>query len=140
MSKRILFVDDEDWSVSPYFEILQDQEIEVDLAEDGDKAIGFLRKNPYDLIVLDVMFAPGTIMGDNVEPRKAGSTLLSKIRNKKISGVQTKSDIPVLVLTAVTDQKLLNDIREMKIAELCRKPAAFEQVIDKVSRILGVKQ
>lgn len=138
MSKRILFVDDEDWSVSPYFEILQDYKIEVDLAKDGDQAIDFLRKKDYDLIVLDIMFAPGTILGVGVEPRKAGSKLLSKIRNKEIPDLQAKSDIPILVLTAVTDQHLLDDIRKMKIEDICRKPVTFDEVIDKVCTILGI--
>ncbi len=138
MAKRVLFVDDEDWSVSPYFEILQDHDIEVDLAVNGDEAVDFLRKKVYDLIVLDIMFAPGKIIGEHVEPRKAGSILLSKIRNNEIPDMQSETDIPVLILTAVTDQQLLDNIKELHINEICRKPAAFEDVVDRVSGILGI--
>jgi DNA-binding response OmpR family regulator len=138
MSKRILFIDDEDWSVSPYFEFLQDHKIEIDLAEDGDQAIEFLQKKAYDLIVLDIMFTPGTVLRE-VEPRQAGSVLLYKIRHDEFPDLQIKSDVPVLVLTAVTDQKQLDNIRKMGIKELCRKPVSFEEVLDTVSHMLGVE-
>ncbi|MFQ5652800.1 MAG: response regulator [bacterium] len=138
MSRRILFVDDEDWSVSPYFEILQDHDIAVDLAENGDKAMEFLRKGDYDLIVLDMMFAPGTIMGEGVQPRKSGATLLKKLRSHDIPNLQVKPDLPVLVLTAVTDQRLLDEIREMEVAAILRKPISFDEVVETVLRILGI--
>jgi len=48
MSKSILFVDDEDWSVTPYFPKLQDHQVEWDLARDGDQALDWLRKKNYD--------------------------------------------------------------------------------------------
>lgn len=139
MSKRILFVDDEDWSVTPYFEILRDQNIEIDLAENSDQAIDFLRKKKYDLIVLDVMFAPGTIMGDNVPPRRAGSTLLSKVRNSEIPDLKTGPNVPVLVLTAVTNGLVLDNMRDLHIEEICRKPAAFNEIIAKILGILGIE-
>jgi len=137
MSKRVLFVDDEDWSVTPYFETLQDRNIEIDFAEDSDQAIDFLRKKEYDLIVMDIMFAPGKTMGDNVQPRRAGSTLLSKIRKNEIPGLKTKTDVPVLVLTAVTNGLVLDSIRDLHVREICRKPAAFDEVIDKIFSVLG---
>lgn len=137
MSKRILFVDDENWSVSPYFEVLQDKKIEIDFAENSDQAIDFLRQKKYDLIVLDIMFAPGTMMGENVEPRRAGSTLLAKIRHKEIPNLQTEPNVPVLVLTAVTNGQVLDTIRDLQVKEICRKPAAFDEVIDKIVNILG---
>jgi len=137
MSKRVLFVDDEDWSVTPYFETLQDRNIEIDFAEDSDQAIDFLRKKEYDLIVMDIMFAPGKTMGDNVQPRRAGSTLLSKIRKNEIPGLKTKTDVPVLVLTAVTNGMVLESIRDLQVREICRKPAAFDEVIDKILSVLG---
>jgi CheY-like chemotaxis protein len=137
MSKRILFVDDEDWSVSPYFETLRDRNIEIDLAENSDQAIDFLRKKAYDLLVMDIMFAPGTVMGDDVDPRRAGSTLLSKIRNKEISGLQTNSNVPVLILTAVTNGQVLDQVkRDLQVKEICRKPTAFDEVIEKICSIL----
>ncbi|HEX9654953.1 MAG TPA: response regulator [bacterium] len=138
MSKRILFVDDEDWSVTPYFEILQDKNIEVDLAENSDQAIDLLRKKKYNLIVLDIMFAPGTIMGDTVPPRKAGSTLLSKVRNNEIPDLKTDPDVPVLILTAVTNGLVLDNIRDLHVEEICRKPAEFNEVIDKILDILEI--
>jgi CheY-like chemotaxis protein len=136
MSKRILFVDDENWSVSPYFEILQDHDIETDFAENSDQAIALLRKKKYDLIVLDIMFAPGTILGQQVEPRRAGSTLLAKIRNQEIPELKTAADVPVFVLTAVTNGQVLDSVRDLQVKEIFRKPAPFDDVIEKIITFL----
>jgi CheY-like chemotaxis protein len=139
MPKRVLFLDDEDWSVDPYFEILQDHGVEIDLAENRDQAIKLLRRNNYDLIVLDIMFAPGKILEDNIDPRTAGSTLLSKIRRREISGLKTNPDVPVLVLTAVNNGQLLDNVRDLEVNDICRKPAAFNEVVEKILGILGIK-
>ena len=139
MSKRVLFVDDEDWSVSAYFEILEDLGLTVDLAENGDRAINLLQKNSYDLIVLDVMFSPGRQLGDKIEPRESGAILLAKIRKSEIEKMQSSPDVPALVLTAITDQRLLDSIKSNKIEGVCRKPTSFQVVIEKVCAILGVQ-
>jgi CheY-like chemotaxis protein len=132
MPKRILFVDDEDWSVIPYFEKLRDQNIEVDLALDGDEAIDRLQKSKYDLLVLDIMLPPGENIGEDVEPRKAGAILLYRIRQNEIPNMRTAPNVPVVVLTAVTDQKLSEDVKQLKVNEVFQKPAPFDEVTDKL--------
>lgn len=140
MSKRVLFVDDEDWSVSPYFEILKDNHIEVELAENGASALAALRKQAFDLIVLDVMFAPGDEVGNQVEPRKAGAKLLRALRENAISDLKVKPDVPVLVLTAVTDQHLLDEIEHLGVSDILRKPVSFERVVSKILDTLEIKR
>lgn len=136
MSKRILFVDDEDWSVKPYFEKLQDQGCEVDLAVDGDQALAHLQQNHYDLVVLDIMLPPGEKMGQDVEPRKTGEVLLRWLRAGKLPDLKTPADVPVVVLTAVTDQKLADKIQELNVAHVFQKPAAFAEVTDRILELL----
>ncbi|MGH7492149.1 MAG: response regulator transcription factor [bacterium] len=136
MSKRILFVDDEDWSVKPYFEKLQDQDCEVDLALDGDEALARLQQQSYDLVVLDIMLPPGEKMGQNVEPRKAGEVLLRRLRAAELPGQKTAANVPVMVLTAVTDQKLSDKIQELNVAEIFQKPASFAEVTDRILELL----
>ena len=136
MSKSILFVDDEDWSVTPYFPKLQDHQIEWDLARDGDQALDWLRKKKYDLIVLDIMLPPGEKIGGHVEPRKAGAILLEMVRRNQIPNMMTASDVPVVVLTAITDQKLSETIRQLDVTEVFQKPAPFDEVTDKLLALL----
>ncbi len=132
MPKRILFVDDEDWSVEPYFEKLRDHEIAFDLALDVAQAIKLLQKNRYDLLVVDIMLPPGEIFGPNVEPRKAGEVFLRRLRSNEIPHLKTSPEVPVLVLTAVTDQKLPETMKELEVKEVFQKPAPFELVTDRI--------
>lgn len=136
MSKRILFVDDEDWSVTPYFPKLQDANVEVDLAKDGDEAISFLQKNTYDLIVLDIMLPPGSKIGKRVEPRKAGAILLQIIRQNEVPNMKTSSKVPVVILTAVIDHALSESIKQLDITEIFEKPASFDEVTEKLLALL----
>lgn len=136
MKKRILFVDDEDWSVSPYFEKLRDHNLEVDLAVDGDEAIDLLQKNNYDLLFLDIMFPPGQKIGKDVQPRKAGAILLYRIRHNEISDMKTVANVPAVVLTAVTDQKISEEVRQLEVSAVFQKPAPFDEVTDKLLDIL----
>lgn len=136
MSKRILFVDDEDWSVTPYFPKLQDANVEVDLAKDGDEAISLLQKNKYDLIVLDIMLPPGSRIGKRVEPRKAGAILLQIIRQNEVPNMKTSSRVPVVILTAVIDHALSESIKQLDITEIFEKPASFDEVTEKLLALL----
>jgi CheY-like chemotaxis protein len=137
MPKKILFVDDEDWSVTPYFDKLRDHGLVVDLAIDGNEAIAQLGKNAYDLIVLDIMLPPGSKIGKDIEPRIAGAILLDKIRRNAIPGMKTAPNVPVVLLTAVTDQKLAEIVRELNVCEVFEKPAPFNEV---TSRLLELVQ
>ncbi len=136
MSKRVLFVDDEDWSVTPYFEKLRDHGLIVDLAVNGDEALARLQQNRYDLVVLDIMLPPGEKMGENVEPRKAGEVLLRRLRAGELPNLKTASNVPVVVLTAVTDQKLSEKIQELEVQEIFQKPASFTEVTDRILDLL----
>lgn len=134
--KQVLFVDDEEGSVMPYFQKLQDNGIAMDLARNGDEAIDYLQRKMYDLIVLDIMLPPGNMMGKDIEPRKTGSTLLKKIRQSEISNMKITPAVAVVVLTAVTDQELLESIRLLGVDEIFQKPASFEKVTKKLIELL----
>ena len=136
MSKRILFVDDEDWSVTPYFEKLRDHGLAVDLAVNGDEALTRLQQQRYELVVLDIMLPPGEKMGESVEPRKAGEVLLRRLRAGELPNLKTDSDVPVVVLTAVTDQTLSGKIQGLQVKEIFQKPAPFGQVTDGILKLL----
>jgi CheY-like chemotaxis protein len=140
MPKRILFVDDEDWSVTSYFEKLRDHHVEVDLGRNGDEAIEWLQKKAYDLIVLDIMLPPGAKIGKDVEPRKAGAILLHMIRRHEVLEMKTAPDVPVVVLTAVADQKLLENVRQLHVTEVFQKPALFDEVTEKLVALLKTER
>jgi CheY-like chemotaxis protein len=136
MPKRILFVDDEDWSVTPYFPKLQDENVDVDIAKDGDEALNLLQKNQYDLLVLDIMLPPGSQIGKQVEPRKAGANLLRLIRQNEVPNMKTSPAVRVVILTAVIDHNLAENLKPLEVTEVFQKPAPFDEVTDKLLALL----
>ena len=129
MAKRILFVEDERWSVEDYFPPLKDRGVEADLVRDGDKAVSMLRKKKFDLIALDIMFPPGEFLGSNVEARRAGVELLRKIRSGEIEGSKTPADVKVVVLTAVLEASIIDELKQLRGIHLS-KPIEFSKAIE----------
>ena len=84
MATKVLVVDDEKMIVKGVrFSLIQDQ-YEVDCAYDGEEALELVKKNSYDIILLDVML-----------PRLSGFEVLQQIREF--------SAVPVIMLTAKGD-------------------------------------
>lgn len=85
MSKNILVVDD-DKDIRELVAIyLKTENFNVELAEDGEKALELIKKNDFDLVILDVMM-----------PKMDGLKTLISIRKKYI--------MPVIFLTAKSDE------------------------------------
>lgn len=81
MSKRILVVDDEKLIVKGIKFSLEQDEMEVDVAYDGEEALSLAKENVYDMILLDVML-----------PKMDGFEVCRNIREF--------SDVPIIMLTA----------------------------------------
>ncbi len=81
MSKRVLVVDDEKMIVKGIRFSLEQDDMEVDCAYDGEEALKMARENQYDIILLDIML-----------PKMDGYEVLQQIREF--------SDVPVIMLTA----------------------------------------
>ncbi|OZG62516.1 transcriptional regulator [Bifidobacterium lemurum] len=83
---RILIVEDEAPIREGISEFLQSQDYEVAEASDGMEGLEVFRKFQPDLVILDIMM-----------PRMGGLAMLKEIRKT--------SRLPVLVLTAMSDEK-----------------------------------
>ncbi len=81
MSKRILVVDDEKLIVKGIKFSLEQEDMKVDVAYDGEEAYELAKDNEYDLIVLDVML-----------PGLDGLSVCRQIREF--------SNVPIIMLTA----------------------------------------
>lgn len=81
MGKRVLVVDDEKLIVKGIRFSLEQDDMQVDAAYDGEEALKLARENAYDIILLDVML-----------PKYDGFQVCQQIREY--------SDVPIIMLTA----------------------------------------
>ncbi len=81
MAKRVLVVDDEKLIVKGIRFSLEQDDMEVDCAYDGEEALEMAKKNKYDLVLLDIML-----------PKFTGLEVCQQIREF--------SDVPIVMLTA----------------------------------------
>ena len=84
MAKKILVVDDEKLIVKGIRFSLEQDDMEVDCAYDGEEALEKVRANPYDIVLLDIML-----------PKLTGLEVCQQIREF--------SNVPVIMLTAKGD-------------------------------------
>lgn len=81
MSQRVLVVDDEKLIVKGIRFSLEQDDMEVDCAYDGEEALELAKRNKYDMILLDVML-----------PKMTGVEVCQQIREF--------SNVPIVMLTA----------------------------------------
>ena len=84
--KKILVVEDEKDIQNIIKAFLENAEYKVETADDGLDAINLIQNNNYDLILLDIML-----------PKVDGFTICEMIRKN--------SDVPIIILTALTDEE-----------------------------------
>lgn len=84
MGQRILVVDDEKVIVKGIRFSLEQDDMEVDCAYDGEEALNLAKQNQYDMILLDVML-----------PKMTGFEVCQQIREF--------SNVPIVMLTAKGD-------------------------------------
>lgn len=82
--KRVLVVDDEKLIVKGIRFSLEQDDLQVDCAYDGEEAVEYARNNQYDIILLDVML-----------PKLTGFEVCQQIREF--------SNVPIIMLTAKGD-------------------------------------
>lgn len=82
--KRVLVVDDEKLIVKGIRFSLEQENMQVDCAYDGEEALEYVRNNQYDIILLDVML-----------PKLTGFEVCQQIREF--------SNVPIIMLTAKGD-------------------------------------
>jgi len=125
--QRVLVVDDEP-DVRAYLEsALEDAEFLVETASDGLEALDMVRRNPPDLISLDL-----------VMPRHSGAKFFRELQKDK-----QLSKIPVLIVTGhARDELGKADFEEMTMSGpgvYLEKPVRPDTYVAAVRRLLGME-
>lgn len=87
--------------------------------QDGTEALDYLRRRPVDLVILDVHM-----------PRMDGGEVLRRMRAKNIL-------TPVIIVTAVTDTKVVGEALGLGIIDYLIKPYSYARFQEAVGKYLS---
>jgi len=120
MSERpkVLVIDDEPGVRELISEALSLSEITAVQAADGLEALSFLRRERFDLLILDINM-----------PKLDGLALLEKLRTEGMS-------VPVLMLSARADKSDINQGLRIGADDYLTKPFGIEELVLRVKAIL----
>jgi len=97
---------------------LEKQNFLVEEAENGEEAMEKLCSTSYDILILDLML-----------PRLDGMQILKKIKKEKI-------DIPVLILSAKSQEKDITRGFELGADDYLTKPFKSQELIIRVKKLV----
>ena len=120
MSERpkVLVIDDEPGVRELISEALSLSEINAVQAADGLEALSFLRRERFDLLILDINM-----------PKLDGLALLEKLRSEGMS-------VPVLMLSARADKADINQGLRTGADDYLTKPFSIEELVLRVKAIM----
>lgn len=118
MVKKILVVEDDQFTADLYKKLLEDEGFLVDIAEDGEKGLMKLQLGGYDLCLLDI-----------VMPRKDGLTVLQELKKKP----PVQPNGPIVMLTVMGQDAFIKTALENGAAGyLIKTSFTPEQVLHEV--------
>jgi len=112
LHRAVLVVDDEPENLDVLEAVLQEQEVRVIRATDGDSGLEVARSEPLDLVITDQRM-----------PGRTGVDLLSQLALER-------PDVVGIVLSAYTDAPvILQAINEAKVFRFLTKPFAIDEMV-----------
>ncbi len=122
-TKKILVVDDEPDVVRILSKSLIADGFEVITANDGLECLAKVQNEPPDLILLD-----------NIMPNMDGQAVLKKLKASK----QTE-EIPIIMVTALADEKNITGAQKGGAVEYVVKPFDYAVLLEKIKMTLKPK-
>jgi CheY-like chemotaxis protein len=131
-TKRVLIVDDEPSVLSvlrdSFASFRHGHAYEVTTAESAADAFTLLRREQFDLILLDIIMP--AIGGRWLSEKNLGLGLLTRFRDLGVSA-------PVLMMTGGAGDAAKEEARKMGVAGYLYKPIDLRELDDAVTRVLG---
>ncbi|MEO5331503.1 MAG: response regulator [Magnetococcus sp. YQC-5] len=119
--KKVLLVEDDSALQELLLISFELEEMDVLGASDGEEAIALLQKGHPDLIVMDLMM-----------PKMDGFLFLRWLRR------EIRVDLPVLVLSAVRDTQLTDELLALGRVRLLTKPVNIPDLLTAMRQLLVV--
>ncbi|MFK5947824.1 MAG: two-component system response regulator, partial [Methylococcales bacterium] len=125
MTKRfkILIVDDAPKNIQVIANLLGDEEYDISYATNGKQALGQFEETDFDLVLLDIMM-----------PEMDGYEVCRQIKKKKLA-----NEIPIIFITAKTDEDSLLDAFEAGGQDYVTKPFNAHELMARVKTHLKLK-
>lgn len=119
MRPRVLIVEDDSTTRAALRIILEREGCEVDLAVDGERAVGFIAQSSYDAVILDIVL-----------PKMSGTDVMEYIASTRPTMLES-----VIVVTGLE----VGEIRKLfpAVCEALSKPVMPSRLIAAVRRCLG---
>ena len=118
---KILICEDNQLAMKTLTYVLEKEGFETEKAEDGNLALSFLKKNMYELILVDIHL-----------PFHSGLEVIKYLRS------DLKMQTPVIVLSAFSDQQVQRQAGELGISGYIVKPFKLTDLITKIRTILKI--
>ncbi len=118
---KILICEDNPLAMRTLSVVLEREGYQTDTAADGNEAIEYLRKNDYDLLVVDIHL-----------PYRSGLELVKFVRSEQ------EKDTPALILTAFSDPQMQRQAKELGIHGYMVKPFDPSDLVARIRTILNV--
>ncbi len=119
---KILWVDDEIELLKPHILFLKNKNYIVETANNGNEAIEFVKKQNFDVILLD----------ENM-PGMSGLETLNEIKNLNTS-------IPIVMITKNEEEYIMDEAIGSKITDYLIKPVNPRQILLSIKKIVDQKR
>ncbi|MBI4548616.1 MAG: response regulator [Ignavibacteriae bacterium] len=116
---KVLYVDDEESLRMLVKNQLSREGLSVDTADDGDTAVKMLKKNIYDVLLLDIRM-----------PRMSGIDVLRYLKEHNISS-------RIIMLTAVDDLAVAIEAVKHGANDYVTKPFDFDSLVASIHRVVA---
>jgi len=119
----ILVVDDEDDARSTLINFLSARyECDFEEAKDGDEAIDYVRKNPCDVMLLDIKM-----------PRKSGISVIKETKD-------IKPNVDILIISAWVSEDVAEEAMKLGATDYAVKPLNLKAISLKFENILNKRK
>jgi len=127
----VLFADEEVLRMGPFVDTLRDAGHTVIVATDASNAVTLAEKHAEDIdvVVMDIMMPGGEDAPADLDPRRAGLWGIGEIRK-----IEKLKNIPVIMLSAVSQRRVDARQDELKWVEYLEKPVDLDEFIGVVAK------
>ena len=116
MKKRILIAEDNELNMKLMKDLLSIKGYDVTCVYDGEQALQAIKKNDFDLVLLDMQM-----------PKKSGYEVLQEVKKK----------IPTIIVSAYARPEEIEKAKQFDHIDYITKPINVSSFLNKISEVLG---